>query len=128
MPITRHEFIRMGAAAAALCLRPSSVEADAADTFQVAFVADSHVIDDFYVGPESSPEDTESIFKTADRLTAARGVINGLRPKVERVFLIGDYFHDYPSDDVDFYFKNLTRIDRAKAITDGFEMPVHVGF
>jgi hypothetical protein len=129
MPITRHEFIRLGAAAAAsLCLRPCAVEADAADTFHVAFVADSHVIDDFYVGPENSPEDTESIFRTAERLTAARGVINDLRPKIERVFLIGDYFHDYPSDDIDFYFKNLTRIDRAKAITDGFEMPVHVGF
>jgi hypothetical protein len=129
MPITRHEFIRLGgAAAASLCFGPSMLAADDANTFHVAFVADSHVVDHFYVGPESTPEDTESIFKTADRLTAARDVINGLRPKVERVFLIGDYFHDYPSDDVDFYFKNVTRIDRAKAITDGFEMPVHVGF
>lgn len=129
MPISRHEFIRLGGAAvASLCFRPLTLEADAADAFHVAFVADSHVIDDFYVGPENSPEDTESIFKTAERLTAARGVINRLRPKIERVFLIGDYFHDYPSDDIDFYFKNQTRIDRAKAITDGFEMPVHVGF
>jgi predicted MPP superfamily phosphohydrolase len=132
MPISRHEFIRLGGAAvASVCFGPLAAEAvgaDAADVFHVAFVADSHVIDDFYVGPENSPEDTESIFKTAERLTAARGVINRLRPKIERVFLIGDYFHDYPSDDIDFYFKNQTRIDRAKAITDGFEMPVHVGF
>jgi hypothetical protein len=44
------------------------------------------------------------------------------------VFLVGDYFHDYPSVDLDFYFANTTRIDHAKALTDGFAMPVHVGF
>jgi hypothetical protein len=44
------------------------------------------------------------------------------------VFLIGDYFHNYPSTDYDFYFKNTTRLDNAKAITDGFKMPVHLGF
>ena len=44
------------------------------------------------------------------------------------VFLVGDYFHNYPSPDVDFYFQNETRLDIAKKITDGFRMPVHVGF
>ena len=44
------------------------------------------------------------------------------------MFLVGDYFHDYPSPDIDFYFKNTTRIDRAKALTDGFRMPFHAGF
>jgi hypothetical protein len=129
MPMTRHEFLRRGgAAAASLLLRPPSADVEDTGTFHVALVADSHIIDDFYRGPESSPEDTESIFKTTDRLTAARAVINALRPKIERVFLIGDFFHDYPSPDLEFYFKNDTRIDRAKAIVDGFEMPVHVGF
>jgi hypothetical protein len=47
---------------------------------------------------------------------------------MEKVFLVGDYFHNYPSPDVDFYFQHETRIDRAKALTDGFRMPVHVGF
>ena len=28
----------------------------------------------------------------------------------------------------EFIQKNHTRIDRAKALTDGFRMPVHVGF
>ena len=59
---------------------------------------------------------------------AARGVINALRPAIDHVFVIGDYFHDYPSPDIDFYFKNKTRIDHAKALTEGFRMPVHVGF
>ena len=44
------------------------------------------------------------------------------------MFLIGDYFHNYPSTDYDFYFKNKTRLDNAKTITDGFHMPVHLGF
>jgi hypothetical protein len=129
MAITRHDFLRLGGvAAASAMLRPFSRAAAEPDTFHVALIADSHIIDDFYRGPENSPEDTESMFKTAERLTAARGVINALRPKIERVFLIGDYFHDYPSADLEFYFRNATRIDHAKAITDAFEMPVHVGF
>ena len=131
MRITRGEFLRMGgAAAASLALRPFSLAAQRAsgDTFYFALVADSHIIDDLYKGPECTPEDTESMFRTTERLAAARDVINALRPKMEKVFLIGDYFHDYPSPDIDFYFKNETRLDRAKAITDKFEMPVHVGF
>jgi hypothetical protein len=94
----------------------------------VAVIADTHIIDDFYKGPEGSPEDTASIRETSTRLTAARTTINALRPAIERVFLVGDYFHDYPSPDVDFFFANTTRIDLAKALTDGFAAPVHVGF
>ena len=41
---------------------------------------------------------------------------------------MGDYFHNYPSADIDFYFQNETRLDLAKKITDKFRMPVHVGF
>lgn len=96
--------------------------------FRFAVIADTHIIDDFYRGPEGSPLDTETIFKTAARLEKARDAINSLDPPVERVFLVGDYFHDYPSADYDFYFKNKTRIDRAKTLTDGFRVPVHVGF
>jgi hypothetical protein len=47
---------------------------------------------------------------------------------VERAFICGDYFHNYPSDNLDFYFQNKTRIDNAKALTDSFPMPVHAGF
>lgn len=96
--------------------------------FRFAVIADTHIIDDFYKGPEGSPLDTETIFKTTARLTKARDLINSLDPPIEQVFLVGDYFHDYPSPDHDFYFKNRTRIDNAKAITDGFRAPVHVGF
>jgi hypothetical protein len=131
MQITRHEFLKIGgAAAASLALHPFTLAAADTnpDTFYFALIADSHIIDDLYKGPESNPEDTESMFKTTERLVAVRDFINGLRPRMERVFLIGDYFHNYPSLDIDFYFQNQTRLDHAKAITDKFEMPVHVGF
>ena len=97
--------------------------------FYIALVADSHIIDDFYKpGSENGVEDNESILVTTPRLTAARDLINSLDPPIEHVFLIGDYFHNYPSTDYDFYFANKTRLDNAKAITDGFHMPVHLGF
>src|ERR1700757_4061771 len=99
------------------------------DKFCFALGADSHIIDDFYVkGSENGVEDNESILVTTPRLTAARDFINSLNPGIEQVFLLGDYFHNYPSTDYDFYFKNKTRLDNAKAITDGFHMPVHIGF
>lgn len=98
-------------------------------TFYFALVADTHIIDDFYVkGSENSPEDNESILLTTPRLISARDFINSLQPAIEQVFLIGDYFHNYPSTDYDFYFANTTRLDHAKALTDGFTMPVHLGF
>ncbi len=98
-------------------------------TFYIALVADPHIIDSFYKpGSENGVEDNESILVTTPRLTAARDLINSLDPAIEQVFLIGDYFHNYPSPDYDFYFQNTTRLDNAKAITDGFKMPVHLGF
>jgi hypothetical protein len=99
-----------------------------ADKFYFAVVADPHIIDDFYHGHESNELDTTSLQHSAERLTSARDLINSLHPKIEQVFLAGDYFHNYPSTDYDFYFKNVTRLDHAKAITDGFQMPVHLGF
>jgi hypothetical protein len=117
--MNRRQFTQLLGAAAAV---PSS------RYFYFAVIADTHIIDGYYKGPESTPLDTESIFKTTERLTAARKFINGLNPPMEKVFLVGDYFHNYPSTEWDFYFKNKTRVDSAKTITDGFKMPVHVGF
>jgi hypothetical protein len=65
-----------------------------------------------YRGPESNPEDSESIFRTHERLAAARDTLNALRPRLDLVFLVGDYFHDYPSTDLDFYF--TTTLDRRR--------------
>lgn len=108
--------------------RSSKISEAGSRFFRFAVIADTHIIDDFYKGPEGNALDTETIFKTTDRLSKARALINSLTPQVEHVFLVGDYFHDYPSEDYDFYFKNRTRIDNAKTLTDGFRAPVHVGF
>jgi hypothetical protein len=127
--ITRKKFLRIGAAAAAsLAIRPFAHAQPGSSKFYFAIIADTHIIDSFYKGPEGNKEDTESIWKTTERLTSARTLINSLEPKMEKVFLVGDYFHNYPSPDIDFYFKNQTRLDNAKELTDAFKMPVHVGF
>jgi hypothetical protein len=97
--------------------------------FTFALITDTHIIDEFYVkGSENGVEDNESILHTSERLTMTRDLINSLEPRVEKVFVLGDYFHNYPSTEYDFYFKNRTRIDNAKAITDKFTMPVHLLF
>lgn len=123
MALNRRDWLKAAGAAMA-----APAAAARAGVFRFAVIADTHIIDSFYKGPENSPLDTESILKTTERLTAVRAHINSLKPAVERVFLVGDYFHDYPSRDLDFYFQNRTRIDIAKKLTDGFRMPVHVGF
>ena len=127
--ITRSAFLRVAATAAtSLAIRPFAHAAPNSSKFYFAIIADSHIIDPFYKGPESTPEDTESIFKAEERLIAARTLINSLSPAIEQTFLVGDYFHNYPSPDIDFYFQHETRIDKAKSLTDSFRMPVHVGF
>jgi hypothetical protein len=94
--------------------------------FRFAVISDTHIIDEFYKGPESNALDSETVFKTTERLTSVRTLFNSLNPAIEKVFVCGDFFHDYPSTDYDFYFKNKTRIDNAKELIDGFKMPVHV--
>lgn len=131
--LTRRRFGALTAAAVTAGLTRSlwAREASAAHDgryFYFAVIADTHIIDSFYHGHESNAEDTESLQHSSANLESARTLINSLDPPIEKVFLVGDYFHNYPSNDYDFYFKNTTRLDNAKAITDGFKMPVHIGF
>src|SRR5262245_28280042 len=122
--IERRGFLKVAGAAAAV----PYLAAASSPGFRFAVIADSHIIDPLYKGPESNPEDTESMLHTSERLQRARDFLNALQPAPEVVFLVGDYFHSYPSPDIDFYFQNKTRLDAAKEITDGFRMPVHIGF
>jgi predicted MPP superfamily phosphohydrolase len=130
----RRQFTKLGAASfGSLLVQKLWAEqvrgAASSDKFYFALVADTHIIDNFYVkGSENGVEDNQSILVTTPRFTSARDLINSLNPAIDQVFLIGDYFHNYPSPDYDFYFKNTTRLDNAKAISDGFKMPVHLGF
>lgn len=93
-----------------------------------AVLADTHVIDEYYTGPEGNPLDTESILHANERFQIASDFINSYRPALELVFICGDYYHNYPSTDYNFYFENRTRVDIAKEISDGFHMPVYPGF
>ena len=95
--------------------------------FRFVVLADTHIIDDFYEGPEGSEIDTQTIFLTGERLVTVRDYINALDPAMEAVFIAGDYVHNYPSDQWDFYTDNITRFDTAKQITDEFTMPVYPG-
>ena len=130
----RRQFTKLGAASlGSLLVQKLWAEqvraAASSDKFYFALVADTHIIDKFYVkGSENGVEDNQSILVTTPRFISARDLINSLNPAIEQIFLIGDYFHNYPSPDYDFYFKNTTRLDNAKAISDGFKMPVHLGF
>ena len=126
--IHRRRFIE-SAAGGLIALKSAPMLAAATPgKFRFAVIADPHIIDEFYKGPEGKPEDTESLLKSSERLKAARSTINTLRPAMEQVFVVGDYFHNYPSTDIDFFFEHKTRIDNAREITDGFSMPAHVGF
>lgn len=134
---TRRSFLQQGAAATGSALLSSAPLAQAAETGSetsvFAVVADSHVIDQFYVpGSENGPEDNDSILRANQRLITARNTINSVRLRngqaVEQVFLVGDCFHNYPSADYDFYERNETRIDVCRGILDGFQAPVHLGF
>src|SRR6201994_2243241 len=122
--LNRREFTTLAGASLRTPLTPKlwaeqTRLTQSADKFYFALVADSHIIDDFYVkGSENGVEDNESILVTTPRLTSARDLINSLNPAIEQVFLIGDYFHNYPSLDYDFYFQNKTRLDNAKATRD----------
>jgi hypothetical protein len=131
--INRRTFGRLSASALAALATQQAwggvAQATSPTLFHFAVVSDTHIIDEFYQkGTENGVEDNESILHTTDRLLSARTLINSLQPKIERVFVPGDCFHNYPSADYDFYFKNRTRIDIAKELFDGFDMPVHLGF
>ncbi len=133
MKIDRRTFALGSAAAMGTLWTPSVwsqvAQAASPSRFHFAVVSDTHIIDEFYKkGTENGVEDNQSILLTTERLVSARSLINSLKPKIEQVFLPGDCFHNYPSAEYDFYFKNRTRIDIAKELFDGFEMPVHLGF
>ena len=86
--ITRRQFGSMSAAAVTAALTRSlwAREAAASDDryFYFALVADTHIIDNFYVkGSENSVEDNESILVTTPRYTSARDLINSLKPVIE---------------------------------------------
>lgn len=137
MKMNRRQFAAMGATSLGVALtpafRPAIAETGPTGAYLFAVIADTHIIDDFYVkGSENGVEDNTTILQTTKHLVATRGVINAIKlpdgRKVERTFLVGDVFHNYPSTDYDFYFKNRTRMDNSADLLAGFSMPLHMGW
>ena len=78
--MNRRTILKIGGAA----LAPFSSVAGtkpSKDRFYFGVIADTHIIDDYYRGPESNPEDTESIRKSTERLSAARDHIIRYSPR-----------------------------------------------
>lgn len=96
--------------------------------FRFAVLADTHIIDSLYAGPEGNDLDTATIYRTTERLQTVRDAVCGVKPAIERAFICGDFFHNYPSTDYEFYFQNQTRLDNARALIDSFPVPVHPAF
>lgn len=133
MLISRRSFLHLagglGVAAPAGLLTPTALQgATVASRFRFAVIADTHIIDNFYHPPNPNTETASSVIFSRESLIRTRTAIHALNPTPDMVFVVGDFFHDYPSRDYDFYFKNVTRIDHAKAITDRFKMKVYPGF
>lgn len=97
-------------------------------TFRFAVISDTHIIDEFYTGPESNALDSESIFRTTENLEHARDALAALPEPPDFVLVAGDVFHNYPSTDPAFYDTHETRIDRAAALMRSFPMPVHLAW
>lgn len=131
MTVDRRSFLSIAGGLtglSALSQVPVFAAPPSASQFRFVVIADSHIIDDFYDRQESNPLDTATVKHTRESLIRTRSLIHALNPQPDMVFLAGDYVHDFPSPDYDFYFKNVTRLDHAKRITDGFRMKVYAGF
>ncbi len=113
---------------------PDGVDGDAEDEeipakFVFAVIADTHIIDDYYEGPEGNALDTETIFKANDRLVAVGDYMNASPLDIKLVMIAGDFAHNFPSDDPSFYETHTdTRFHIAKELIDRFDMPVYPGF
>ncbi len=104
---------------------PAPDPTPAPGTFRFAVISDTHIIDDYYVGPEGNALDTETVYQTSTNLAAARDALAALPDRPDFVLVAGDVFHNYPSTDPAFYDTHLTRIDRAADLLRSFPMPVH---
>lgn len=95
-------------------------------------LADTHVIDEWYVGPESNALDTSSILMANDRLARTRDRVNELSDveAIDLALVAGDLVHDFPFDDVASYVTgpdaDRTAVALVRDLYEGFSMPVHL--
>lgn len=97
------------------------------DSFYFLALADTHIIDDFYRGPEGNLEDSVNIFRSRRNLAQVIERVKTMDYPIELGFIAGDFIHNYPSNEWSFFFQNKTRIDHAKALAMAFPFPMLVG-
>lgn len=100
---------------------------DPSAPFRVVFIADSHLIGPQYECCSESPGvDNASIVRTRERFEAVRDTINGMRPRPDMVFVLGDVMHaGYHSHDPAFYEQNETAFSVAAELYATLDVPVH---
>ena len=97
--------------------------------FRIVVLADPHLPDPDYEGPEANELDTESILAAEQRLLEAREQINAMQPAPDFVVILGDLLHThYPYDEVADYLEQDSVFSRAAELLEGFEAPVHLVF
>ena len=92
---------------------------------RVALISDTHVIDSYYVGPENSPLDTESILHANERFAAMVERLSTLRVGIDAVFQLGDIIHRYPFDTLDEFGVRESAIDEAAEGHRAIGVPYH---
>lgn len=103
-----------------------------ANCWQFAVLSDTHVIDEWYTGPESNALDTSSILMANERLRLARDRINTLSEggAIDLAVLAGDVIHEYASANPSFFLSDPTASMASFALAhdllSGFAIPVHV--
>jgi 3',5'-cyclic AMP phosphodiesterase CpdA len=103
-----------------------------ANCWRFAVLSDTHVIDQWYVGPENGALDTESILMANARLMATQGHLNAIASMdgIDLGILAGDVVHQWSSADPAFYTTDPTAgmagIAIAHDLLAGFSFPIHV--
>ncbi len=106
---------------------PSQRSSDAGP-LRVVFIADTHVIGPQYTCcSESEGVDNASIVRTAERLASTVERINGIEPRPEHVFVLGDVVHAaHRSHDPAWYESEENAFTVAADLLGRLDMPVHI--
>lgn len=115
----------------AACAPPEDAAPAAPDTVRAAILSDTHVIASTYTCCENGELDTTSIYASRARLQYAIDEINALQPPVQKVFVLGDVFHQnyaYGARDVSDYLDQDSAALQARDMLAGFDADVEIAW